>query len=151
MLCSTSRFCPAFGIAAAAMPCPPTQSAHARAKAGLASTATRAESTPAAPGHHRSRSSGIALRAPGTAPEKLIAPLHRSSTARTRELLRVNLESALSMLGAWIESRRAACGAAVLVSSMVAQIGAANHEAIAAAKAGIEALVRRAATPWPRA
>ncbi|GAB4209262.1 MAG: hypothetical protein Fur0019_15910 [Tibeticola sp.] len=38
--------------------------------------------------------------------------------------------------------------AAVLVSSVVAQIGVANHEAIAAAKAGIEGLVRSAAATY---
>ena len=80
----------------------------------------------------------------------LIAPLHRTSAAQVRELLRVNLESALFMLGAWIESRRGAQqpGAAVLVSSVVAQIGVANHEAIAAAKAGVEGLVRSAAATY---
>ena len=80
----------------------------------------------------------------------LIVPLHRTSAAQMQELLRVNLVSALFMLGAWIESRRAAqqAGAAVLVSSVVAQIGVANHEAIAAAKGGIEALVRSAAATY---
>jgi len=80
----------------------------------------------------------------------LIASLHRTSPEQIRELLRVNLESALFMLGAWVESRRAArqAGAAVLVSSVVAQIGVANHEAIAAAKGGIEALVRSAAATY---
>ena len=37
---------------------------------------------------------------------------------------------------------------AVLVSSVVAQIGVANHEAIAAAKAGIDGLVRSAAATY---
>jgi Dehydrogenases with different specificities (related to short-chain alcohol dehydrogenases) len=36
----------------------------------------------------------------------------------------------------------------VLVSSVVAQIGVANHEAIAAAKAGVEGLVRSAAATY---
>lgn len=80
----------------------------------------------------------------------LIAPLHRTSAAQWREVLRVNLDSAVAMLGAWIASRRAAQapGAAVLVSSVVAQIGVANHEAIAAAKAGVEGLVRSAAATY---
>ncbi|MGC8701494.1 MAG: SDR family NAD(P)-dependent oxidoreductase [Thiomonas sp.] len=80
----------------------------------------------------------------------LIAPLHRTSAAQWREVLRVNLDSAIATLGAWIESHRAAQapGAAVLVSSVVAQIGVANHEAIAAAKAGIEGLVRSAAATY---
>ena len=80
----------------------------------------------------------------------LIAPLHRSTPAQIREVLRVNLDSALFVLQAWIESLRAAeqRGAAVLVSSVVARIGVANHEAIAAAKGGIEALVRSAAATY---
>lgn len=80
----------------------------------------------------------------------LIAPLHRSSPAQVREVLRVNLDSALFMLQAWLDSRRVAAqpGAAVLVSSVVARVGVANHEAIAAAKGGLEALVRSAAATY---
>jgi NAD(P)-dependent dehydrogenase (short-subunit alcohol dehydrogenase family) len=80
----------------------------------------------------------------------LIAPLHRSSAAQLREVLRVNLDSAVYMLQAWVEALRAAGqpGAAVLVSSVVARIGVANHEAIAAAKGGIEALARSAAATY---
>lgn len=80
----------------------------------------------------------------------LIAPLHRSSAAQIREVLRVNLDSALFVLQAWVEGLRAAAqpGAAVLVSSVVARIGVANHEAIAAAKGGIEALARSAAATY---
>lgn len=80
----------------------------------------------------------------------LIAPLHRSEPPQMRELLRVNLESALFMLQAWIDPLRGAGrpGAAVLVSSVVARVGVANHEAIAAAKGGVEALVRGAAATY---
>jgi NAD(P)-dependent dehydrogenase (short-subunit alcohol dehydrogenase family) len=80
----------------------------------------------------------------------LIAPLHRSRAEQVREVLRINLESALFMLGAWVEALREPTqpGAAVLVSSVVAGIGVANHEAIAAAKGGIEALVRSAAATY---
>jgi len=80
----------------------------------------------------------------------LIAPLHRSTSAQIRDVLRTNLDSALFMLQAWIEGVRAASqpGSAVLVSSVVARIGVANHEAIAAAKGGIEALVRSAAATY---
>jgi NAD(P)-dependent dehydrogenase (short-subunit alcohol dehydrogenase family) len=80
----------------------------------------------------------------------LIAPLHRTSAAQIREVLRVNLDSALFVLQAWVEGLRATArpGAAVLVSSVVARIGVANHEAIAAAKGGIEALARSAAATY---
>lgn len=83
----------------------------------------------------------------------LIAPLHRSADDHIRETLRINLESALFMLRAWLQAQRETGrpGAAVLVSSVVAQIGVANHEAIAAAKGGIEALVRSAAATYATA
>ena len=80
----------------------------------------------------------------------LIAPLHRTPAAQYRELMRVNLDSAVYMLQAWIEAMRGTGtkGAAVLVSSVVARIGVANHEAIAAAKGGVEALARSAAATY---
>jgi NAD(P)-dependent dehydrogenase (short-subunit alcohol dehydrogenase family) len=80
----------------------------------------------------------------------LIAPLHRSSTAQVQEVLRVNLHSALFMLQAWVDALRIVGqpGAAVLVSSVVARIGVANHEAIAAAKGGVEALARSAGATY---
>ncbi|MCZ8174609.1 MAG: SDR family NAD(P)-dependent oxidoreductase [Burkholderiaceae bacterium] len=78
----------------------------------------------------------------------LIAPLHRTKAEAAREVLRVNLESSLWTLQAWIASLEGAPGAAVLASSVVARIGVANHEAIAAAKGGVEALVRSAAATY---
>lgn len=75
----------------------------------------------------------------------LIAPLHRTSSDAARDILRVNLESALWTMQAWLGALQGAPGAAVFVSSVVARIGVANHEAIAAAKGGVEALVRSAA------
>jgi NAD(P)-dependent dehydrogenase (short-subunit alcohol dehydrogenase family) len=80
----------------------------------------------------------------------LIAPLHRTRSEQYRELMRVNLDSAFFMLQAWAEALRepARPGAAVLVSSVVARIGVANHEAIAAAKGGIEALARSTAATY---
>jgi len=80
----------------------------------------------------------------------LIAPLHRTSADQYREVLRVNLDSAFHVLHAWTNAMRGSRdgGAAVLVSSVVARIGVANHEAIAAAKGGIEALARSAAATY---
>lgn len=78
----------------------------------------------------------------------LIAPLHRTRTEAAREVLRVNLESSLWTLQAWIAALDGAPGAAVFASSVVARIGVANHEAIAAAKGGVEALVRGAAATY---
>jgi len=78
----------------------------------------------------------------------LIAPLHRTRLEVYREVIRVNLDSAVFLLQAWIAALQDGPGAAVFASSVVARIGVANHEAIAAAKGGIEALVRSAAATY---
>lgn len=93
---------------------------------------------------------GVPTRLAHCVGSTLIAPLHRSKPEQMREVLRVNLDSALYMLGAWVEALREPPqpGAAVFVSSVVAGIGVANHEAIAAAKGGIEAPVRSAAASY---
>jgi NAD(P)-dependent dehydrogenase (short-subunit alcohol dehydrogenase family) len=78
----------------------------------------------------------------------LIAPLHRTRLEAYREVMRVNLDSAVFMLRAWIAALQGGPGAAVFASSVVARIGVANHEAIAAAKGGVEALVRSAAATY---
>ena len=78
----------------------------------------------------------------------LIAPLHRTRAESYREIIRVNLDSAVFMLQAWIAGLKGDRGAAVFASSVVARIGVANHEAIAAAKGGVEALVRSAAATY---
>ena len=78
----------------------------------------------------------------------LIAPLHRTRVEAYREVMRVNLDSAVFVLQAWIAALQGGPGAAVFASSVVARIGVANHEAIAAAKGGVEALVRSAAATY---
>ena len=78
----------------------------------------------------------------------LIAPLHRTGLEAYRTLMRVNLDSAVFVLQAWIGALQGGPGTAVFVSSVVARIGVANHEAIAAAKGGVEALVRSAAATY---
>ena len=78
----------------------------------------------------------------------LIAPLHRTSVQAYQEVMRVNLDSAVFMLQAWVAALQGSPGAAVMASSVVARIGVANHEAIAAAKGGVEALVRSAAATY---
>jgi NAD(P)-dependent dehydrogenase (short-subunit alcohol dehydrogenase family) len=80
----------------------------------------------------------------------LIAPLHRTPEAAYRACLAANLDTAFFTLGAFCAALRAAQrpGAAVLVSSVVARIGVANHEAIGAAKGAVEALVRSAAATY---
>ncbi len=78
----------------------------------------------------------------------LIAPLHRTRAETYREVMRVNLDSAFFVLQAWVAALQGAPGAAVFASSVVSRIGVANHEAIAAAKGGVEALVRSAAATY---
>ncbi len=78
----------------------------------------------------------------------LIAPLHRTQVHAYREVMRVNLDSAVFTLQAWIAALQGEPGAAVLASSVVALIGVANHEAIAAAKGAVEALVRSTAATY---
>ena len=78
----------------------------------------------------------------------LIAPLHRTKLDAYRDVMRVNLDSAFLMLHAWVSALQGQPGAAVFASSVVARIGVANHEAIAAAKGGVEALVRSAAATY---
>ncbi len=83
----------------------------------------------------------------------LITPLHRTKAEAWREVMRVNLDSSFHMLAAWVGALQTAKlkGAAVFASSVVARIGVANHEAIAAAKGGVEALVRSAAATYASA
>lgn len=80
----------------------------------------------------------------------LLTPLHRTRAAAWTETMRVNLDSSFHILHAWINARLPLKqgGSAVFASSVVARIGVANHEAIAAAKGGIEALVRSAAATY---
>lgn len=80
----------------------------------------------------------------------LLAALHRTAAQQYRDAVRANLDSAFFTLGAFVKGCLDAKqpGAAVLVSSVVARIGVVNHEAIAAAKAGVEGLVRSAAATY---
>lgn len=74
----------------------------------------------------------------------LIAPLPRTRPDQYRSVMTVNLDSAFHVAQAWLAALTAARlpGAAVFYSSVVARVGVANHAAIAAAKGGVEALVR---------
>lgn len=76
-----------------------------------------------------------------------LGSVHRMAEADFDDCLRANLISAFHTLGGFVGALRSARrpGAAVLVSSAAAQIGTPNHEAVAAAKAGVEGLVRAAA------
>lgn len=76
-----------------------------------------------------------------------LGALHRMSEKDFNSCLSANLISAFHTLAAFTAALREAHqpGAAVLVSSAAARIGTPNHEAVSAAKAGVEGLVRGAA------
>ncbi len=79
-----------------------------------------------------------------------LGAMHRLSEADFNDCLNANLVSAFHTLAAFVGALREARspGAAVLVSSAAARIGTPNHEAVAAAKAGLEGLVRGAAATY---
>ncbi len=79
-----------------------------------------------------------------------LGAMHRMSEADFNDCLNANLVSAFHTLSAFVGGLREAHspGAAVLVSSAAARIGTPNHEAVAAAKAGLEGLVRGAAASY---
>lgn len=79
-----------------------------------------------------------------------LGAMHRMSEADFSDCLNANLVSAFHTLAAFVGALREArsSGAAVLVSSAAARIGTPNHEAVAAAKAGLEGLVRGAAATY---
>ncbi|MBS1172838.1 MAG: short-chain dehydrogenase/reductase [Proteobacteria bacterium] len=100
-------------------------------------------------------------RAHGSAPTALahcvgnirLGALHRMSETDFSDCLRANLLSAFHTLAAFVGALRdtKSTGSAVLVSSAAARIGTPNHEAVAAAKAGVEGLVRGAAATYAAA
>ncbi len=80
----------------------------------------------------------------------LIAPLSRVREAQYREVMATNLDSAFFTLQAFLGALTASkqTGSVVVFSSVVAGMGVANHAAIAAAKGGLEALVRSLAADY---
>jgi NAD(P)-dependent dehydrogenase (short-subunit alcohol dehydrogenase family) len=80
----------------------------------------------------------------------ILKPAHRLSFSEWRAALATNLDSAFLVLQLVAKAQVAQphpCSL-VLISSVAAGLGLANHEAIAAAKAGIEGLVRAAAASY---
>ncbi len=120
------------------------------ADARIAADTTTEEGAAAAIVQCRERLGGVPTRLAHCVGSTLIAPLHRTRAEQYREVLRVNLDSAFHVLRAWVDALREPPqpGAAVFVSSVVARIGVANHEAIAAAKGGLEAMARSAAATY---
>lgn len=77
----------------------------------------------------------------------LVAPLVKTTDTQIDNVMQVNLMSAMYGLRAFLKQAKAngQGGSAVLVSTCATGIGVPNHEAIAAAKAGIEGLAKSAA------
>ncbi len=78
----------------------------------------------------------------------LLKPAHITTDDEWSAVLRTNLDSAFYVLRGAVKSMMATGGAVVLVSSAAARLGLQNHEAIAAAKAGIIGLTLSAAATY---
>jgi NAD(P)-dependent dehydrogenase (short-subunit alcohol dehydrogenase family) len=78
----------------------------------------------------------------------LLKPAHAITQQEWQAMLATNLGSAFSVVRAAGLVMAEQGGSVVLVSSAAARIGLANHEAIAAAKAGIEGLALAAAATY---
>jgi NAD(P)-dependent dehydrogenase (short-subunit alcohol dehydrogenase family) len=81
----------------------------------------------------------------------LLKPSHLTKADEWNQVLLTNLTSAFFFLkAALMPMRKQGKGSLVFLSSVAAQKGLPNHEAISAAKAGIEGLVRSAAATYPQ-
>jgi 3-oxoacyl-[acyl-carrier protein] reductase len=78
----------------------------------------------------------------------LLKPAHLTTVDEWHDVLATNLTSAFAVVRAAAPKMRDHGGSIVLASSAAAQTGIANHEAIAAAKGGIIAMVRSAAATY---
>lgn len=74
----------------------------------------------------------------------LLKPAHATTFEQWQETIAQNLTSAFAVVRAAAKTMRGG-GSVVLCSSTAAGVGLVNHEAIAAAKAGVEGLTRAAA------
>lgn len=77
-----------------------------------------------------------------------LKPAHLTSDDDWRATMALNLDSAFFVLRESVKAMRREGGSIVLASSAAARIGLSNHEAIAAAKAGIVGLVQSAAATY---
>jgi NAD(P)-dependent dehydrogenase (short-subunit alcohol dehydrogenase family) len=80
----------------------------------------------------------------------LLKPAHLTSDEEWASVLAVNLTSAFATVRAAARAMRRGGGSIVLTSSAAARVGIANHEAIAAAKAGIIGLVLAASATYAK-
>lgn len=80
----------------------------------------------------------------------LLKPAHLTREDEWRDVMDTNLTSAFAVLRAAANQMRGDGGSIVLVSSAASQIGLPNHEAIAAAKAGVVGLAISAAASYAK-
>jgi NAD(P)-dependent dehydrogenase (short-subunit alcohol dehydrogenase family) len=80
----------------------------------------------------------------------LLKPAHLTKEEEFADIVATNLTSAFACVRSSAKVMRENGGSIVLVSSAAAQVGLANHEAIAAAKAGIIGLMLSAAATYAR-
>jgi NAD(P)-dependent dehydrogenase (short-subunit alcohol dehydrogenase family) len=78
----------------------------------------------------------------------LLKPVHLTKDEEFEEVLRVNLWSGFWLLKHAVRAMEPEGGSIVLVSTAAASTGLPNHEAIAAAKSGLEGLARSAAATY---
>ena len=78
----------------------------------------------------------------------LLKPAHLTTMDELQSVIAQNVITAFSVVRAAAKHMKKNGGSVVLLSSAAAQIGLANHEAIAAAKAGVEGLTRSAAATY---
>ena len=78
----------------------------------------------------------------------LLKPAHLTKAEEWEDVIATNLGSAFHLVRAATRAMRGNAGSIVLVSSAAARTGLVNHEAIAAAKAGVEGLTRSAAATY---
>jgi NAD(P)-dependent dehydrogenase (short-subunit alcohol dehydrogenase family) len=80
----------------------------------------------------------------------LLKPAHLTSEQEYDDTVSLNLRSSFATVRAGARAMMRVGGSIVLVSSAAARVGLVNHEAIAAAKAGVNGLVLSAAATYAR-
>lgn len=78
----------------------------------------------------------------------LLKPAHLTSDEEFQQTLTTNLTTSFNVLRAGVKAMTKTGGSLVFVSTAAAEIGIPNHEAIAAAKAGVVGLARSAASTY---
>lgn len=78
----------------------------------------------------------------------LLKPAHQTTADEWNDTLATNLSTAFNIVHAAAKSMSTTGGSVVLMSSAAARVGLANHEAIAAAKAGVIGLTLAAAATY---